>query len=179
MGSAPSFLFQYSVDVEPSVQPHQTGIRRSSTHPDGLVADFVDETLHSCWNIFQRGVRCNPDGNMFGSRSRRSSPDGAAVLGPFEWLTYRQVEDLALRVGSALMDLDLVPELSFPDEPFHGARALRQLALFSKNRVEWLVMEQAANAFGITLVPLYDTLGADAMRFILGQTRETLILGGP
>lgn len=43
------------------------------------------------------------------------------------------------------------------------------IGLFSKNRYEWVITEQACNAFGIVTVPLYDTLGAEAVGFILHQ----------
>lgn len=61
------------------------------------------------------------------------------------------------------------------DELCEEARSLKLLGIFAKNRREWFICEQAANAFGITLVPLYDTLGDCAVRYILEQARKYLI----
>lgn len=85
-------------------------------------------------------------------------------------MSYDKVDDLARRLGSAILELDAVPEMEFPDEQYEGARKMRQLGIFSKNRVEWFVTEQAANAYGVTIIPLYDTLGDDAVRYVLNQT---------
>lgn len=52
---------------------------------------------------------------------------------------------------------------------------LRLVGLYSKNRYEWVVCEQACNAHAITSVPLYDTLGADAVAFVVGQTGLTTV----
>lgn len=52
---------------------------------------------------------------------------------------------------------------------------LSMIGLFSKNRYEWVIAEQACNSQGIVTVPLYDTLGADAVSYILGQTGMTTV----
>ena len=54
---------------------------------------------------------------------------------------------------------------------FLGAAVqFRLVGLYSKNRYEWVIAEQACNAYGYISVPLYDTLGADAVAFVIGQT---------
>jgi long-chain acyl-CoA synthetase len=44
------------------------------------------------------------------------------------------------------------------------------IGVFSKNREEWLLLEYADFLYNFTLVPLYDTLGEDALKLILEQT---------
>lgn len=80
---------------------------------------------------------------------------------------------MARSIGSALLDLGAVPILEFPEEKYEGAHRMRELGIFSKNRVEWFLCEQAANAYGITLVPLYDTLGDEALRHVFKETSKT------
>lgn len=48
--------------------------------------------------------------------------------------------------------------------------------MFSRNRVEWCILEQACNAYGFTIVPTYETLGADAMLYILRETEMKTIV---
>jgi long-chain acyl-CoA synthetase len=41
------------------------------------------------------------------------------------------------------------------------------LGIFSKNREEWLMVEYADFLYNFTSVPLYDTLGEEAFKFVL------------
>ncbi len=43
------------------------------------------------------------------------------------------------------------------------------IGLYSINRAEWVIAEQACNAYSIVTVPLYDTLGLEAVKYIIGQ----------
>jgi long-chain acyl-CoA synthetase len=45
--------------------------------------------------------------------------------------------------------------------------ALRFIGIFSKNREEWAITDFACMISGITSVPLYDTLGQEAIEYIL------------
>lgn len=45
------------------------------------------------------------------------------------------------------------------------------MALYAKNREEWCVTDLACAFQGVTLVTLYDTLGAASIEYILNQTR--------
>jgi long-chain acyl-CoA synthetase len=47
---------------------------------------------------------------------------------------------------------------------------MRLIGIYSKNRFEWLVSDWACIIFGLTTVPLYDTLGIDNLSFCLNQT---------
>lgn len=38
--------------------------------------------------------------------------------------------------------------------------------------MEWAVTELACNAYSMVLVPLYDTLGPDAVKYIVGQVKR-------
>ena len=44
--------------------------------------------------------------------------------------------------------------------------------------VEWVLAEQACYAQGAATVPLYDTLGADTVEFILNQTASPAVICG-
>lgn len=49
------------------------------------------------------------------------------------------------------------------------------IAIYGKNCEEWLMTDMAACFYGITSVAIYDTLGEEAMRFILEQTQISTI----
>ena len=53
---------------------------------------------------------------------------------------------------------------------------LRFLAIYSKNREEWVVADFACILTAITTVTLYDTLGKDSTEYILDQTTMKTIV---
>lgn len=60
-----------------------------------------------------------------------------------------------------MMKLDLVPQVE------NEGQQWRFLGIQSKNRKEWLLLHLANMHIGTTTVGLYDTLGQDAMRFVI------------
>ena len=46
----------------------------------------------------------------------------------------------------------------------------RFIALYAKNREEWIVSDMGSMITGITVVTLYDTLGKESIDYILNQT---------
>ncbi|XP_020425626.1 long chain acyl-CoA synthetase 2 [Prunus persica] len=66
-------------------------------------------------------------------------------VGPYVWLTYQEVHDAALRMGSAIRSRGVNP----------GDRC----GIFGSNCPQWLTAMEACNSHTITYVPLYDTLG--------------------
>lgn len=51
-----------------------------------------------------------------------------------------------------------------------------RIGIFARNRLEWCLTEQACNAYTYVTVPLYDTLGDEAISFILMQSEIKLIV---
>jgi len=49
-------------------------------------------------------------------------------------------------------------------ENLHG---MKLVGIFSKNRYEWIVADMACMLYGMTIVPLYDTLGIDNLTYCL------------
>lgn len=44
---------------------------------------------------------------------------------------------------------------------------MKLIGIFSKNRYEWMVSDMACMLYGLTIVPLYDTLGIDNLTYCL------------
>lgn len=104
--------------------------------------------LECCWDIFRLSVEKCPDNKMLG---RREIVHGKA--GSYTWLTYKQVYDTVLDVGSAIRSC--------------GVGKGGRCGIYGANSPEWVISMQACNAHGIYCVPLYDTLGAGAVEFVL------------
>lgn len=44
--------------------------------------------------------------------------------------------------------------------------------IYAQNCPEWIMTEQAAYCYSMVIVPLYDTLGANACAFIINQSKS-------
>ena len=53
------------------------------------------------------------------------------------------------------------------------------LGIMSRNRVEWVVSMVAAHHYNFVIVPLYDTLGEEALTHIVNQTELKIIVCAP
>lgn len=164
MGNVESKSPIYSVPLQATETEDCSTIYRAANSPHELVSTFADKDVRNCWELFQLGVKEAPDERCLGSRA--TLPDGT-LANHFHWLTYKEVEMMAVYLGSGLQHLDCVPELDF-DESYQSK--YRFCGIFAKNRSEWIICEQACNAYGIVIVPLYDTLGSEALTHILEQT---------
>lgn len=97
----------------------------------------------------------------------RKMPDGH-----YEWKNYKTALQMAENFASGLVALDMVPSIKeFKNYELH------LFGVYSKNREEYIIADFAAILFGLTSVPIYDTLGVQAMEFILDQTKVTTIVG--
>jgi long-chain acyl-CoA synthetase len=81
-----------------------------------------------------------------------------------QWINYNEALLRAKNFGSGLIGLGLEP----------GASTF--ICIYSQNRPEWVLCEQACYNHSLVLVPLYDTLGPDACAFIVNQTESTVVV---
>uniref|UniRef100_A0A0D9V3P1 Long-chain-fatty-acid--CoA ligase n=1 Tax=Leersia perrieri TaxID=77586 RepID=A0A0D9V3P1_9ORYZ len=131
-----------AADGRPSVGPTY----RSAFARDGFPPPVPG--LESCYDIFRMAVEKYPDNRMLG---HREIVDGKA--GAYVWKTYKEVFGLATKVGNSIRSRGLAK----------GSRC----GIYGANCPEWIITMEACNAHGIYCVPLYDTLGAGAVEFIL------------
>ena len=47
------------------------------------------------------------------------------------------------------------------------------MGIFAKNREEWAVVDLACMRASVTIVPFFDSLGAEALSFVINQTELT------
>lgn len=91
--------------------------------------------------------------------------------GPYEWQTYEEVISLGRAFGSGLMSEKIVHSI----QEFRGLD-LKFVGVYSKNRAEYIIADFACILYNLTSVPIYDTLGAQAIDFILEQTKMRVII---
>ncbi|XP_036793647.1 long-chain-fatty-acid--CoA ligase 6 isoform X3 [Oncorhynchus mykiss] len=126
---------------------HEDGVRRSmlGDSPNKLLTHY-HEDAKTMYEVFQRGLHIAGDGPCLGSRLPNQ---------PYKWLSYKEVTTRAEHLGSGLLSQGCTPS---PDQ-FIG--------VFAQNRPEWIISELACYTYSMVVVPLYDTLGPDAIRYII------------
>lgn len=68
-----------------------------------------------------------------------------------------------------MYDIGLVGLNLTPDVEADG-RKFKFLGIFSKNREEWAVVDLSCIRNSTTIVPFFDSLGPDALQFVINQT---------
>ncbi|KAI4318619.1 hypothetical protein MLD38_032298 [Melastoma candidum] len=143
----------YTVKVEEGRNPSAGHVYRSIYARDGLVA--TPPGIDSPWQFFRDTAKKMPDGKMLG---RRQVHDSKA--GPYAWMTYRQGYDSALRIGSAIRS--------------RGVNPGDCCGIYGFNCPEWILTMEGCSSQGITYVPLYDTLGPNAVEFIINHAEISI-----
>uniref|UniRef100_A0A673STK2 Long-chain-fatty-acid--CoA ligase n=1 Tax=Suricata suricatta TaxID=37032 RepID=A0A673STK2_SURSU len=145
----PCDLSMQSVEVAGS-----DGARRSALLESDELLVYFYEDVRTLYEGFQRGIQVSNNGPCLGSRK----PDQ-----PYEWLSYKEVADLSECVGSALIKKGF------------KAASDQYIGIFSQNRPEWVIIEQGCFAYSMVTVPLYDTLGAEAITYIVNKAELSLV----
>ncbi|XP_021894818.1 long chain acyl-CoA synthetase 4-like [Carica papaya] len=131
-----------ATEGNPSIGP----VYRSIFAKDGFPAPIPG--LESCWDVFRMSVEKYPNNRMLG---RREIVNGKA--GKYVWQTYKEVYDLVIKLGNSIRSC--------------GIEEGGKCGIYGANCPEWIMSMEACNAHGLYCVPLYDTLGAGAVEFII------------
>ncbi|XP_069487601.1 long-chain-fatty-acid--CoA ligase 1 isoform X1 [Ambystoma mexicanum] len=120
---------------------------------DELLAYYYDD-VRTLYEVFQRGLHISSNGPCLGHRKPNQ---------PYEWISYKEASDRAEYVGSALL------HKGFKSAPNQF------IGIFSQNRPEWVITELACYTYSMVTVPLYDTLGAEAISYIINKAEMALV----
>ncbi|KAM0896317.1 hypothetical protein ACQ4PT_023277 [Festuca glaucescens] len=137
-------------DGRPAVGP----VFRNILAKDGFPP--LEPDMRTSWDVFRTAAGKYPNNRMLGWRPFR---DG--VPGPYLWKSYKEVYEEVLQIGSALQHLGVQP----------GSR----VGIYGANCPQWLVAMQACNGYSIICVPLYDTLGAGAIDYIIDHAEIDVV----
>uniref|UniRef100_A0A673ZUY4 Arachidonate--CoA ligase n=1 Tax=Salmo trutta TaxID=8032 RepID=A0A673ZUY4_SALTR len=125
---------------------HEDGVRRSmlGDSPNNLLTHY-HEDAKTMYEVFQRGLHIA--GVYTHTHTHKHTHTQA--------LWSEKVTTRAEYLGSGLLSQGCTPS---PDQ-FIG--------VFAQNRPEWIISELACYTYSMVVVPLYDTLGPDAIRYII------------
>eukprot|EP01084_Bolivina_argentea_P059635 108924_1 len=89
--------------------------------------------------------------NLYHFGTRKYLPNGKR--GEYEWMTFKELNDLVTNIASGLRHLGLTPHKS-------------KVGICSINRIEWVLSDFANHVQSFITIPLYDTLSKNAIEYI-------------
>uniref|UniRef100_A0A671VIF0 Arachidonate--CoA ligase n=1 Tax=Sparus aurata TaxID=8175 RepID=A0A671VIF0_SPAAU len=129
--------------------------RRSALLKDDSLLEFYYDDTRTFYDMFQRGLRIAGDCPCLGYRKPGQ---------PYQWISYTEVAEKARLLGSGLLAKGCQPN----PQQFVG--------IFAPNRPEWVISELGCYTYSMAVVPLYDTLGPEAMVHILNMAEISLVI---
>lgn len=151
----------YSVVLPEKLQTGKWNVYRSAHSPLKLVSRFSEHpdigTLH---DNFVHAIDTFRDFKYLGTRVR---VDG--TVGEYKWMTYGEAGTARAAIGSALI--------------YHGVPKGSCIGLYFVNRPEWIIVDHACSAYSYISVPLYDTLGPDAVKYVVDHASVQAIFCVP
>ncbi|XP_057519161.1 long chain acyl-CoA synthetase 1-like isoform X1 [Amaranthus tricolor] len=116
--------------------------------------------LYTAWDSFRLSAEKHQQNKMLGWREM---VDGK--WGPYVWKTYKDVYEEVLKIGSGLRACGAQP----------GAR----IGIYGVNCPQWIMAMEACNAHSLICVPLYDTLGSNAINYIIDHAEIDYVFVHP
>jgi long-chain acyl-CoA synthetase len=123
-------------------------IRRNLRTKDGPLLSAEQSDRKTIWENWSQSLKTHADNRCLGERYLENGQ-----LTGYKYKTYREVNNDVEQFRSGLRHLGVGPG--------------QHVAVYSKNRTEWQVTDLAAQSIGCVTIPLYDTLGPDAARYVL------------
>mmetsp|Transcript_1312 Transcript_1312/g.3208 ORF Transcript_1312/g.3208 Transcript_1312/m.3208 type:complete len:669 (+) Transcript_1312:212-2218(+) len=109
------------------------------------------------YELVEHAALTYPEKDCLGYRTK--GPNGE--LGDFVWCTYKEMFERSHNFGSGIANAKLCPP---------NSDGLKLLGFFGKNRPEWIIGDVGCYSQGVVPVPMYDTLGADSVEYVVRQT---------
>ncbi|XP_016102933.1 long-chain-fatty-acid--CoA ligase 1-like isoform X2 [Sinocyclocheilus grahami] len=146
----PCDLAMQSVEVQGSGYARRSILQDSDTY-----MTYYYKDAQTMYEFFLRGLQVSNNGPCLGSRQ----PDK-----PYKWLSYKEVADRAEFAGSALLHRG------------HSQTGDKYIGIFAQNRPEWTISELACYTYSLVAVPLYDTLGTEAISYIIDKATIATVI---
>ncbi|KAI8344489.1 hypothetical protein BC941DRAFT_408769 [Chlamydoabsidia padenii] len=157
-----------NVELKNTAKDGETGIYRNSAIKHDLLATY-DKNIRTLYDIWQdayprsRKLECIGFRPILNSLTQERSSE-------FLWQTYGQVAERVDYFGSGLRQL--VEETTGKV----AGNGPSPIGIWAINRPEWGISDLACMSFGFYTVALYDTLGSDAVRFIVNHSDLEVII---
>uniref|UniRef100_A0A8C1CY42 Long-chain-fatty-acid--CoA ligase n=1 Tax=Cyprinus carpio carpio TaxID=630221 RepID=A0A8C1CY42_CYPCA len=161
----PCDLSMQSVEVQGSEYARRSILQDSDTY-----MTYYYKDAQTMYEFFLRGLRVSNNGPCLGSRKPGK---------PYNWLSYKEpfflclftepclicvLSDMAVHLSSALLHRG------------HSQTGDKYIGIFAQNRPEWTISELACYTYSLVAVPLYDTLGTEAISYIIDKATISTVI---
>ncbi|KAM3175247.1 hypothetical protein ACTXT7_008896 [Hymenolepis weldensis] len=179
-GSAP-FEIVSTISNDGYLFDVEDGVRRSLFAKDSQLPEVLDERLTTVHDLLLEAVRVAGQKPFLGSHSKPSEP--------YSWLTFKGTYERVCDLGSGLINVCSLDNRSESGKfvGIVGKNCVDEhenLILAAKIRIQvgrniirlgqlWVVTEFACATYGLVCVPLYDTLGEEALKHICNHSELT------
>jgi len=134
--------------------------RHHRDFPSALITVYpITFNQRTLYDSFQHACSSFPNAPCMGRRTILKSGEA----GSFEFINYRTASEASLYLASGLKKL--------------GLKDQAPVGLYSKNRTEWVLMEQACFVHKMITVALYDTFGPEALGYVVDHAELPLVAG--
>ncbi|XP_010181666.1 PREDICTED: long-chain-fatty-acid--CoA ligase 6 isoform X3 [Mesitornis unicolor] len=131
------------------------GARRSVIGDSPQLLTHYYDDARTMYEVFRRGFSISENGPCLGFRKPKQ---------PYQWLSYKEVAERAEALGSGLIQQGCKPSTK------------QFIGVFAQNRPEWIISELACYTYSMVVVPLYDTLGPGAIRYIVNTADISTVI---
>ncbi|XP_039933933.1 long-chain-fatty-acid--CoA ligase 6 isoform X1 [Hirundo rustica] len=131
------------------------GARRSVIGDSPQLLTHYYDDARTMYEVFRRGFNISENGPCLGFRKPKQ---------PYQWLSYKEVAERAEALGSGLLQQGCKPSTK------------QFIGVFAQNRPEWIISELACYTYSMVVVPLYDTLGPGAIRYIVNTADISTVI---
>ncbi|KAF2097134.1 acetyl-CoA synthetase-like protein [Rhizodiscina lignyota] len=125
------------------------------------VLDPAVTTMHEAFEVAANGVPAN---RCLGHRPYDPT---TKTFGPYEWQDYQTIQRRRTNLGAGLVDIH--KGLGVVDEKY-------AVGIWSQNRPEWQITDLGCMSQGLYSVSLYDTLGPDAVEYIVSHANLACVV---
>ncbi|XP_032861861.1 long-chain-fatty-acid--CoA ligase 6 isoform X3 [Tyto alba] len=131
------------------------GARRSVIGDSSQLLTHYYDDARTMYEVFRRGFSISENSPCLGFRKPKQ---------PYQWLSYKEVAERAEALGSGLLQQGCKPSTK------------QFIGVFAQNRPEWIISELACYTYSMVVVPLYDTLGPGAIRYIVNTADISTVI---
>ncbi|CAO3594617.1 unnamed protein product [Absidia cylindrospora] len=130
-------------------KPGETAVMRHFKFADKLLSR--PDNLYTLWDLYLTGNKLGGDNPFLGVRRMENGEAKEYV-----WQTHKEIRVRVENFGKGMVKLGLTRQ--------------QGIGIYAVNRPEWTITEQASYRQAFIIVALYDTLGAEAIEYIVNQT---------
>lgn len=137
-------------------KPNETSIFR---HPKSLRADLnrFSEKYPTIQSVYKNRLSETANDQCFGRREKLQNNELSKTI---TWYSKQYMKSTAEALGSGIINLGLIKEVNEWNN-----YNLKFVGIYSKNSLEYYLYDFACVMYGITQIPIYDTLGEEATEY--------------